>query len=257
MMSFKTVLVIAIFMLFTNLFSQTYNWVGYPTNGATWNPSANFNMTKATAGGGSFDVRASTAAGNSLLSSTTGDIAQNCGTYAGLRLEMSGAGNSAGTAVWDNSETVTITFPNFLCAPVTFNIYDVTETFYTAGPNYVYYQDKVTISALDNLNNPVLPGALAVGGIDNLVSGTSRVLIANGTTAQCMNQAITVGAVGQQIKQITIVYSNQDLPTHCPAPVGSPPRYGISQYQYIFISPITGTAPPTAAITSPTVPSPQ
>ena len=247
----KLTLVFCLF--FTSIFSQTFNWTAFPTNTVSWVASPTFSVTKATAGGGSFDVRSSSAAGNSPISATTGDVAQNCGTYTGLRLEMSGAGNGAGTAVWNNSVTVTLNFPTNLCAPVTFNIYDVTETFYTGGPNYVYYQDKVIISALDNASNPVTPGATSVGGIDNTVVGNTRVLVANGTTAQCMNQAITVGSVGQQIKQITITYCNQDLPTHCPAPVGSPPRYGISQYQYIFISPITGAPAPTASITSPTL----
>lgn len=252
MVYFKQALFVAFLFLSFCLFSQTFNWNAYPTNSASWVSSPTFSVTKATGGGGSFDVRSSSAAGTSAISGTSGNTAQNCGTYTGLRIEMSGAGNSAGSAAWNNNVTVTLNFPTFLCAPVTFNIYDITETFYNDGTaNYVNYQDKVTISALDNVNNPVTPGAAAVGGIDNLVSGTSRVLIANGTSAQCMNQAITVGAVGQQIKQITIIYSNQDPPTHCPAPIGSPPRYGISQYQYIFISPITGASAPTATISSP------
>jgi len=168
---------------------------------------------------------------------------------------MSGSGNGSGSGVWNNSTTVTINFPNFICAPVTFNIYDITQTFYNDGSaNYVYYQDKVTISALDNSNNPILPTAVTSGAIDNTTSGNSRVLIANSLNGQCKNQAITVGSTGQQIKQITIVFSNQDLPTHCPSPAGSPIRYGISQYQYIFISPITGNPPPTATITAPIIP---
>ncbi|MBC7861828.1 MAG: hypothetical protein IAF38_02565, partial [Bacteroidia bacterium] len=231
--------------------AQTFTWVGYPTNGLTWNPSATFNMTKATAGGGSFDVRQSASGGTSAISGTAGNIAQNCANQTGLRLEMSGAGNGAGTAAWNNNITVTITFPTFLCAPVTFNIYDVTETFYFDGSfNYVNYQDKVTISATDNLSAAVVPSATTVGPIGNTVVGSSRVLTANGTNGQCANQAISVGVAGQKIQTITIVYSNQDPPTNCPAPVGTPPRYGVSQYQYIFISPITGAAPPTASISA-------
>lgn len=235
-------------------FSQTYNWNGYPNNSTSWNPSSNFNVTTSTSGSGSFDRRSSTGTGTGLIG-TAGNDAASCGTYNGLRLEMSGAGNSSGSAVWNNSITVTINFPNFICAPVTFNIYDITQTFYNDGSaNYVYYQDKVTISALDNSNNPVIPSAVLNGAIDNTVAGNSRILTANSLNGQCKNQAITVGTAGQQIKQITVVFSNQDLPAHCPSPAGSPIRYGFSQYQYIFISPITGNPPPTASITSPALP---
>jgi gliding motility-associated-like protein len=249
----KYTLALVFCIIFTSVFSQTFNWNAYPTNAATWVASPTFSVTKATAGGGSFDVRSSAAAGNSPLSGAPGSTAQNCTTYNGLRLEMSGAGNGAGTAVWNNSITVTVNFPSYLCAPVTFNIYDITEAIYYSSPNYVYYQDKVLISALDNANNPVLPTATTSGPIDNVASGNTRVLTANVLNGQCINQAISVGTSGQQIKQITIVYCNQDIPTHCPAPAVSPYRYGISQYQYIFISPITGAAPPTASITSPTL----
>ena len=250
----KNTLTLVFCFIFTSVFSQTFNWTAYPTNTVSWVASPTFSVTKATAGGGSFDVRSSTAGSAGSISGTTGNTAQNCGTYTGLRLEMSGAGNGAGNLAWNNSITVTLNFPTYLCAPVTFNIYDVTETFYNDGSfNYVNYQDKVTISALDNASNPVVPSATTTGPIGNSVVGLARVLIANGTNGQCANQAISVGTVGQQIRQITIVYSNQDPPTNCPAPVGSPPRYGISQYQYIFISPITGAPAPTASISSPTL----
>ncbi len=247
----KKKIIIAAFLLSLNILlnAQTFTWVGYPTNSATWNPSSTFNVTTATAGGGSFDRRASSAAGTSPISSTAGNIAQNCANYTGLRLEMSGAGNGSGTGAWNNSITVTMTFPTYLCAPVTFNIYDVTETYFNDGSfNYVYYQDKVSISATDNNNAAVLPTATTSGSVNNNVVGSTRVIIANGTSAQCANQAITVGSAGQLIKTITVVYANQDPPTNCPAPVGSPARYGVSQYQYIFISPITGNPAPSATI---------
>ncbi|MBS1650413.1 MAG: gliding motility-associated C-terminal domain-containing protein [Bacteroidetes bacterium] len=254
MKALKISLIFIISLLFTKSFAQIVNWNAYPSNAVSWSPSSVFNVSKSTAGGGAFDVRSSASSGTSPISGSQGAVAQNCSNYTGLRLEMQGAGNSAGNAVWDNSVTVTVNFPTYLCAPVTFTIFDVTETFYFDGTNnFVNYQDKVIINALDNFNAPVAPTAVSTGGIDNVLSGTSRMLIANGTGGQCLNQAVTVGSPGQMIKQITITYCNQDLPTHCPAPVGSPPRYGISQYEYVFISPIFGTSSPTASISSPTV----
>ncbi|MBI4930936.1 MAG: T9SS type A sorting domain-containing protein [Bacteroidetes bacterium] len=233
-------LLISFIYSFSVIAQTTFNWTGYSSNSASWNPSVNFNVTTATAGGGVFDRRESGSSGTSAISGTSGDQAQNCGTYTGLRLEMSGSGNGSGTGVWDNSITVTINFPNIVIAPVTFNIYDITETFYYDGSNYyVYYQDKATINALDNASSPVIPTVTISGAIDNTTSGNSRVLTANSVNGACANQAVSVGTAGQQIKQITIVYLSQDPPTHCPAPAGSPVRYGVSQYQYIFISPIT------------------
>src|SRR6185503_17299069 len=90
----KTAFSVLFFLFAFQAFSQTYNWTGYPANATTWNPSTNFHVTTSTAGGGSFDRRESGTAALSPISSTDGSQAQNCGTYTGLRLEMSGAGNS-------------------------------------------------------------------------------------------------------------------------------------------------------------------
>ena len=103
MVFLKNKLIITCCLISASVFSQTFNWNAYPTNAVSWVSSPTFSVTKVTAGGGSFDVRSSTAGAVGSISGTTGNTAQNCGTYTGLRLEMSGVGNGAGTAVWNNS----------------------------------------------------------------------------------------------------------------------------------------------------------
>ena len=241
-----------LFCLFiiSKLNAQTYSLVGIARDAASTTIGGNCVVAVATGGTGTKCWQGSTVATASHISSTTGDVAAGCGSSTGLRLEMSGAGNSSGTGAWNNTTTVTFTFIVPVQAPVTFNLYDLTETYYNDGTsNYAYYQDKVTIRATDDLGVAVLPSATTSGSVDNVVSGTDRILVANLITAQCANQQITIGTGCAKIKTVTVVYGSQDPPTHIPIPVGSPPRYGISQYQYIFISNINYIIPPTLTLT--------
>ena len=239
----KKILTLLTILIISVSNSQTVvNWVGYPNNSTSWNYGTNAQITTSKTGGGEYSIQnTSSPAYRSLVMTgiTNGDVAQNCGFYSGggLRLEMSGAGNGLGTGVWDNSITVTITFPQLVCAPVTFNIYDITQTYYTNTD--VYYQDKVEVSAVGFGVGNILPTVTTTGNVWNNVVGTTRTLIGKGTYggsvgAPCQNQLISIGTAGQKINSITIVYKNQDLPTNNLGATVN--RFGVSQYQYIFIS---------------------
>jgi gliding motility-associated-like protein len=226
--------------LLNQAFTQTFSLVNIPQHSAAFAVAANCNVTISSAGGGTQQWQG-TSIGTNGLGGTPGSTAQNCANQTGFRLEMTGAGNSSGTAAWNNSITVTFTFPQGVKGPVTFNLFDFTEPFYNDGTyNYAYYQDKATVTStkcdganitptLSSNNGPVLSSTV----------GASLILTAIQLQGQCLNEPISIGTTADLIKTVTVVYSNQDPPTNIPAPVGSPPRYGISQYQYIFIGNIT------------------
>lgn len=218
------------FAVHNSIAQTTLAWTGFTTQTSTssytWTPNASRSVTYTASGGSS---RSATVINNGAVTS--------CSNQTGLLLTMSGAGNSVGTGAWNNSITITMNFPSYVCGPVTFSIYDINEDVYNDGSaTYAYFQDKVTISALNTANVAVTPTVTLNGSIGNTTSGSSRVLTANLNNGQCKAQNISIGSSGTNIKSITIVYANQDPPTNV---TGSPTRYGISQSQYIVISPVT------------------
>jgi hypothetical protein len=148
--SFISICAISIIFLALNYLNpvtaQTFSLANITQHAASYSVSANCNVTISSAGGGTQQWQGSSI-GTNGINGTPGEEAQNCADQAGLRLEMSGAGNSYGTAPWNNSITITITFTQGVKGPVTFSIYDLTEPLYNDGTyNYAYYQDKVAIS---------------------------------------------------------------------------------------------------------------
>jgi hypothetical protein len=237
---FSFVLINACFSI--NAISQTFSLVNITQNAASYSVTPNCIVTVATAGGGSKAWQGSSV-GTIGLGSTGGSGAQNCVNQTGLRLEMSGAGNSSGSAAWNNSITVTVTFPTGVQGPATFSVYDLTEPLYYDGSKYyAYYQDKITILSTKLDGSSVIPSLTSNNGpVSSVISSPALVLTAIRNQGQCLAEPISVGTSSDIIKSITIVYSNQDAPTYITAPVGNPPRYGFSQYQYVFISNITAT----------------
>ena len=244
----KTCLFINIIFLtslyFNQAFSQTFSLASIPQHSTAFTVAANCNVAITSSGGGTQQWQG-TSIGTNGLGGGGGSVAQNCSNQTGLRLEMSGAGNSTGTGVWNNSITVTFTFPQGVKGPATFNIFDFTEPFYNDGSyNYAYYQDKATITSTKCDGTAVTPILTSNNGpVTTSTSASSLIIMANKLQGQCLNQPVSVGTATDLIKTITVVYSNQDLPTNVPTPVGNPPRYGISQYQYIFIGNITANPP--------------
>lgn len=241
----QTIVKIIFFVFFAaRCFSQPFSLVNIPQNASSYTVDSKCNIAiSGVADGGSLAWQG-TSIGTNGLAGTGGSSAQGCANQTGLRLEMSGAGNSSGTDPWTNSITVTINFPIGVIGPVTFNLFDFTEPFYFDGSYYAYYQDKATISATKCDGTAITPSLTTNNGpISSSTSGSSRILKANQNNGACLNEPISIGTSSDWIKQIVIVYSNQDPPDNVPAPAGSPTRYGISQYQYIFISNISATAP--------------
>ncbi|MEI8203291.1 MAG: gliding motility-associated C-terminal domain-containing protein [Bacteroidota bacterium] len=256
----KTYLIACIVFLMMSIFitrthAQTFSLTNIPQHSAAFTISANCTVAITSSGGGSQQWQG-TSIGTNGLGGGGGSVAQNCNNQTGLRLEMTGAGNSTGTAAWNNSITVTFTFPQGVKGPATFNLFDFTEPFYNDGSfNYAYYQDKATISATKCDGTAITPTLTTNNGpITTSTTGTSLILAANKLQGQCLNEPISVGTATDLIKTITVIYSNQDPPTNVPTPVGNPARYGISQYQYIFISNII--AFPTDTITVTATPNP-
>ncbi|MEI6853544.1 MAG: gliding motility-associated C-terminal domain-containing protein, partial [Bacteroidota bacterium] len=242
---------ILIYFFDQEAFSQPFSLANIPQHAASFSVSPNCNVTITSSGDGTQQWQGSAIAANGL-GGTAGAVAQNCANQTGLRLEMIGAGNSSGTLAWNNSITVVFTFPQGVKGPVTFNIYDLTEPLYNDGTfNYAYYQDKVTISAARCDGVIVTPNLTTNNGpISSAAVGSSMGLTAIRTQGQCLNEPISISSAFDVIKTITIVYSNQDPPTNVTAPVGTPARYGISQYQYIFIGNINAIAPSPINVTA-------
>ena len=220
-------------------FAQTYSLAGITQHSTSTTISGNCVVNISTVTGGGSTQWQGSSISNDGLNGTSGEVAQNCSSQTGLRLEMSGA-----SSAWGNSITVSITFTTPVNGPVTFNIYDLTEPLYS-GDNSAYYQDKVSISATNEVGAAVIPSATVSGGIDNAVVGNNRVLTANVLGGQCLNQAISIGAACTKVKTITIFYNNQNPPTHAPGG-----KYGITQYQYIFLSNINYQNPPAVALSA-------
>jgi gliding motility-associated-like protein len=233
------------------VYSQPFSLAGIAQHTAASSPASNCNITISSAGGGTQQWQGSSI-GTNGIGGTGGSVAQNCANQTGLRLEMSGAGNSSGTGVWNNSITVTVTFPQGVKGPVTFSIYDLTEPWYNDGSyNYAYYQDKVTISSTKCDGTAVTPTLTSNNGpITSATVGSSLVLTALRLQGACNSEPVSIGTAADLIKTVTIVYANQDPPTNVPAPVGSPARYGISQYQYVFISNINASPPDPIIVTA-------
>ncbi len=219
---------------------QTYSLINIAQNAASTTVGGNCVVGVTSVTGGGTTKWQGTNVGTAGINGTAGSDAMNCAAQTGMRLEMSGA-----SSAWGNSITVTFTFTVPVLAPVTFNIFDLTEPLYS-GDNSAYYQDKVTISATDEFGTAMIPNATIAGTVDNSVVGNSRVLVANLLLAQCMNQGITItGASCAKVKTITVVYSNQNPPTHAPGG-----KYGVTQYQYVFISNINYVNPPTVTLSA-------
>jgi len=250
---FIRICAICIILLICNylnqVFAQTFSLANIPQHAASYTISANCNVAIYNIGGGTQQWQGSSIATNGL-DGTSGSTAQGCASQTGLRLEMSGAGNGSGTGDWDNKIDVIITFPNSVKGPVTFNIYDFTEPLYNDGTyNYAYYQDKTTISASKCDGTAITPTLTTNNGpITSTTMGSSLVLAAYQNQGQCKNEPISIGTSTDLIKTITISYSNQDPPNNFPSP-HNPPKYGISQYQFIFISNINAS-PPDAIVVS-------
>ncbi len=251
---FKAVLpLVLLSCMITDLQAQTFSLANIPQHAATYAVAANCTVSISSSGGGSFQWQGSNI-NTAGLYGGPGSEAINCSDQTGLRLEMSGAGNGSGTGVWNNSITLVFTFPQGVVGPVTFNLFDFTEPWYFDGAcNSVYYQDKATVTAMSCSGSAITPVSTANNGPVSITTiGNSLIVKSIRLQGQCLNEPVSVGTAGDLISQITVVYSNQDPPDNIPAPVCSPPRYGISQYQYIFIGNITATAPiPLTASASP------
>jgi gliding motility-associated-like protein len=223
-------------------FAQTFSVINIPQHSASFAISANCNVAISSSGGGTQQWQGSSIGANGI-NGTAGSDAANCSAQTGLRLEMSGAGNGSGTGVWNNSITVTFTFPQGVKGPATFNIFDITESIYNDGSsNYATYQDKVAITSAKCDGTLITPTLTSNNGpIISTTTAPNLILTAIQLQGQCKNQPISIGTATDLIKTITIVYSNQDPPNNIPAPSGG--RYGISQYQYVFISNIIASPP--------------
>ncbi|MBL7937448.1 MAG: hypothetical protein JNM51_16700, partial [Bacteroidia bacterium] len=242
MSTFKNSLILLLCFVFTNTFSQTFNWSGFgagtgagPRNYTTGNMSA---IVTATTGGGQI--------GYSYGSTTQISGSGFCGGTPnnGLLLEMRG-----GTSAWTAQINVAITFSTPVCGPVTFSIYDINEAIWS-GDNSSYYNDQVVISATDQSATAINPTNINYSGCpaaaNTSIVGNTRIITGKITnnTCNCATASITINPGAAQVKTINLLYRN------------GPPnisKYGVLQFQNIVLSSIVASPPPTAAITSPTL----
>ncbi len=200
-------------------FSQPFSLANIPQNSASFSVDPKCTVTiSGVADGGSLAWQGTNIATNGL-DGTSGASAQGCANQTGLRLEMSGAGNGAGTDPWTNSITVTVNFPIGVIGPVAFNLFDFTEPFYFDGNYYAYYQDKATISSTKCDGSAITPTLTTNNGpISTSTAGSSLILKANQNNGACLSEPVSIGTASDWIKQIVILYSNQDPPDNVPAP---------------------------------------
>lgn len=219
---------LSIFGNIENISAQTYSWSGFTT-------TTNSSTRTFTSGNLSATVTATPDGGSTGYSygstSQIGGSGVCGGTPNGLFLEMSGASSS-----WNNTINVAISFSSPVIGPVTFNAYDLNEPIWT-GDNSSYYDDQVTISAVDQNAAAIGFASIVYGGcasssgsISN--TATSRTLTArtNSDGCSCTNASVTINTSGGQgIKKINILYRN-GTPTNS--------KYGVCQFQNIVISSI-------------------
>ena len=143
---------------------------------------------------------------------------------------------------WPNNnashyEQIVITFTNPVCSPVNFNIWDINQNFWS-GDGSTYFTDKIDISATDASASPVPAANIGISNCGSngiTTAGNTKTITGNVNGCNCGSHSVSITS---QVKTITIRYY----------PGGS--TYSTNPWsQYVIISNITATAPPTASIT--------
>ena len=113
--------------------------------------------------------------------------------------------NAVNANQWEQADIV---FQYPVCAPVTFNLYDINQDFWS-GDDSKYFTDIVEVSALDNNSTSVPLANITIGNsCGNTLSSSGNTRIITGDHNKCSNQlnSVSVGAGGTWVKQITIKY---------------------------------------------------
>lgn len=162
----------------------------------------------------------------------------NNSTQSGLVLSANYPDNNA-----SRYEQVVLTFANAVCAPVTFKIWDINQAIWSGDGSH-YFTDVVDISATD-ASNAAVPaaniGITSCGSNSITTSGNTKTITGVAQGCDCGSHNITIS--GSTVKTITIKYRN-----------GGSTYSSDPWSQFIIITSIVATAPPTTSITAAALP---
>jgi hypothetical protein len=162
----------------------------------------------------------------------------NSSAQSGLVLSANYPDNNA-----SRYEQVVLTFANPVCAPVTFRIWDINQAIWSGDGSH-YFTDIVDISATDASNAAVPAANIAItscGSNSITTAGNTKTITGVAQGCDCGSHNISIS--GSTVKTITIRYRNGG------ATYSSDPWS-----QFIIITSIVATAPPTASITAAALP---
>lgn len=156
----------------------------------------------------------------------------------------SGAANSGVVlaANWSNNnynwEQLDISFSTPVCGPVTFNIWDINQNFFNNASS-TYFTDALDISATDASGADVPAGSINIGACgSNTVTTAGNIKTVRGVLNGCGCRSTSVSInPGGTVKSIRIRYWNAGS-TYSSDP----------QSQYVVITQIVASPPPTASI---------
>lgn len=145
------------------------------------------------------------------------------------------------TANWPDQayrwEQLDITFSTAVCGPVTFNIWDINQNLF--GGNY-YFTDKIDLSATDVNGVDVPTGNIVVGNCgSNTVTSAGNVKTISGVGDGCGCRSTSISITSGTVKTIRLRYWNGG------STVSANPNS-----QYVVITQIVASPPPTASITA-------
>lgn len=147
------------------------------------------------------------------------------------------------TANWPNQvqhwEQLDISFATPVCGPVRFNIWDINQN-NGGGSGSTYFTDKVDISATDGNLAEVPAAGIVIGSCgSNTVTTSGNVKTITGVLNGCSCQSTSITINSGTVKTIRIRYWN-----------GGSTNSSDPQSQYIVITSIVASPPPTASITA-------